>query len=63
MFFTTNGDDGLFILQKLYEKAEELTIKGYGHGEESIYAFVILEKAGIYLAILHTLNILKIAKK
>ena len=41
LFLTMPAKDGLFIMEKLIEKVHEISKLGYGHGEESFYAYII----------------------
>jgi len=66
-FFTMDAVNGKFILQKLIDKAIEITLKGYGSGEESLFSFIIDENtnkfslyAGDYQDTIH--NYYKIEK-
>lgn len=47
-FFTLEKNIGKFILEKLIDKAVEVTLKGYGSGEESFFSFIIDENTEMF---------------
>lgn len=40
-FYTMDRYTGLFIINKLIEKVEQVTLAGFGHGDESFFAYII----------------------
>jgi hypothetical protein len=47
-FFTTENSIGKIVLQKLIDKSIEITMKGYGSGEESFFSFVIDDNTNLF---------------
>lgn len=47
-FFTMENNIGKIILQKLIDKAIEITLKGFGSGEESFFSFIIDENSDMF---------------
>jgi hypothetical protein len=47
-FFTMENNIGKIILEKLIDKAIEISLKGFGSGEESYFSFIIDENTDLF---------------
>jgi len=47
-FFTMDNNVGKIVLQKLINKAIEISLKGFGSGEESFFSFIIDENIELF---------------
>lgn len=47
-FFTMENEVGKVVLQKLIDKAREITLQGFGSGEESFFSFIIDENPELF---------------
>ena len=47
-FFTMENNIGKIVLQKLIDKAIEISLQGFGSGEESFFSFIIDENTDMF---------------